>query len=84
MEQAIAGFERRKANTPKVTYAEELPVSERRDEIIEAIRANQVVIVCGETGSGKTPDRGTLGRGAHRRGTRGSPWRSGRFKDPVF
>ena len=31
-----------------------LPVSERAQEVIEAIRANRVVIVCGETGSGKT------------------------------
>ena len=54
MQRAITGYELRKANTPKVTYAEELPVSERREEIIQAIRDNQVVIVCGETGSGKT------------------------------
>ena len=31
-----------------------LPVSERADEVIKAIRDNRVVIVCGETGSGKT------------------------------
>ena len=39
---------------PPITYPEELPVSGRRDEIARAIDANQVVIVCGETGSGKT------------------------------
>src|SRR6478672_703313 len=37
-----------------ITFPESLPVSARRDEIAQAIEANQVVIVCGETGSGKT------------------------------
>ena len=37
-----------------ITYPEELPVSERRDDIMNAIRDNQVVIIAGETGSGKT------------------------------
>ena len=37
-----------------ITYPEELPVSERRDDIMNAIRENQVVIIAGETGSGKT------------------------------
>ncbi|MDB5777331.1 MAG: ATP-dependent helicase [Herbaspirillum sp.] len=39
---------------PVITYPEELPVSGRRDEIAAALRANQIVIVSGETGSGKT------------------------------
>lgn len=39
---------------PLMSYPDDLPVSARRDDIAEAIRANQVVIVCGETGSGKT------------------------------
>ena len=39
---------------PPITFPESLPVSARRDEIARAISANQVVIVCGETGSGKT------------------------------
>ncbi|WP_425831413.1 ATP-dependent RNA helicase HrpA [Streptomyces fractus] len=37
-----------------VTYPEQLPVSQKKDEIAEAIRDHQVVIVAGETGSGKT------------------------------
>jgi len=45
---------RRLANLPKPTYPEDLPVVARREEIARAIRENQVVIVCGETGSGKT------------------------------
>nr|WP_233556281.1 ATP-dependent RNA helicase HrpA [Noviherbaspirillum sedimenti] len=39
---------------PPIVYPEELPVSGRREEIAAALRAHQVVIVCGETGSGKT------------------------------
>lgn len=47
-------FAIRLANLPKPEYPLELPVSARRDEIAKAIQLNQVVIVCGETGSGKT------------------------------
>jgi len=39
---------------PTVTYPDDLPVAARRDDIAAAIRDNQVVIVAGETGSGKT------------------------------
>ncbi len=39
---------------PPIHYPESLPVSSRREEISRAIRDNPVVIVCGETGSGKT------------------------------
>ncbi|ANB73271.1 ATP-dependent RNA helicase HrpA [Paraburkholderia phytofirmans OLGA172] len=39
---------------PPITFPEALPVSGRREEIARAISQNQVVIVCGETGSGKT------------------------------
>ncbi|WP_253727868.1 ATP-dependent RNA helicase HrpA, partial [Burkholderia thailandensis] len=39
---------------PPITFPESLPVSGKRDEIARAIAAHQVVIVCGETGSGKT------------------------------
>ncbi len=39
---------------PAIHYPESLPVSARRDEISRALRDHQVVIVCGETGSGKT------------------------------
>src|SRR2546430_8116547 len=44
----------RQANRPKPTYPMALPVVARRAEIEPAIRENQVVIICGETGSGKT------------------------------
>ncbi|MDN6332715.1 MAG: DEAD/DEAH box helicase, partial [Micrococcaceae bacterium] len=38
----------------KITYPESLPVSARRDDIMEAIRDHQIVVIAGETGSGKT------------------------------
>ncbi|KQW49124.1 ATP-dependent RNA helicase HrpA [Nocardioides sp. Root1257] len=38
----------------QITYPPELPVTQRRDDIAEAIREHQVVIIAGETGSGKT------------------------------
>ena len=44
----------RAASVPKITYPEELPVSANREEIRRAIEQHPVVIVCGETGSGKT------------------------------
>ncbi|MGK5531608.1 ATP-dependent RNA helicase HrpA [Streptomyces sp. URMC 129] len=46
--------ERRRAAVPAITYPEQLPVSQKKDEILTAIRDHQVVIVAGETGSGKT------------------------------
>jgi len=58
LEQAIAAsidkVARRAAGHPAIAYPPELPVSEARDRIAAAIREHQVVIVCGETGSGKT------------------------------
>ena len=44
----------RAASLPSITYPAQLPVSARQEEIAAAILANQVVIVAGETGSGKT------------------------------
>ncbi|WNG87439.1 ATP-dependent RNA helicase HrpA [Mycobacterium sp. ITM-2016-00317] len=68
----------RRAAVPQISYPD-LPVSERRDDIAAAIAANQVVIVAGETGSGKTTQlpkiclelgrgiRGTIGHTQPRR-----------------
>ncbi|MFG1490578.1 DEAD/DEAH box helicase, partial [Oceanospirillum sp. HFRX-1_2] len=39
---------------PKVEYPENLPVSQKKEDIAEAIKNNQVVVIAGETGSGKT------------------------------
>jgi ATP-dependent helicase HrpA len=44
----------RRLRVPAVTYPEQLPVSQKKAEIAAAIRDHQVVIVAGETGSGKT------------------------------
>ena len=51
---SAAELELRRAACPRPTYPEELPVSARRADIAQAIEQHQVVIVCGETGSGKT------------------------------
>jgi len=67
-------LERRRAAVPTLSYPESLPVSQRRDDILAALRDNQVVIVAGETGSGKTTQipkiclelgRGVRGRIGH-------------------
>ncbi|MEU0582075.1 ATP-dependent RNA helicase HrpA [Streptomyces sp. NPDC006132] len=50
-EERMAG---RRARVPEITYPEQLPVSQKKDAIAAAIRDHQVVIVAGETGSGKT------------------------------
>ena len=61
---------KRRASVPEVTYPQELPISQRRDEIRDAIRDHQVVVLCGETGSGKTTQLPKicleLGRGVDR------------------
>ena len=72
-------IERRRAAVPAVSYPPELPVSARRDDLLAAIRDHQVVVVAGETGSGKTTQlpkfclelgrgiRGTIGHTQPRR-----------------
>jgi len=54
VEASIKRLQARHTNKPVVTYPEDLPVSQKRDEIIQAIQQNQVIVICGETGSGKT------------------------------
>ena len=49
-----ARTEARLAARPAIAYDEALPVNLRREEIAQAIRDHQVVVICGETGSGKT------------------------------
>jgi ATP-dependent helicase HrpA len=70
-EQRVAA---RRAAVPAITYPEQLPVSQARDELLEVLRDNQVVVVAGETGSGKTTQlpkmllelgRGVLGTIGH-------------------
>ncbi|MEU8069884.1 ATP-dependent RNA helicase HrpA [Micromonospora sp. NPDC049151] len=52
--RAESRLESRRGAVPAITYPPQLPVSERKDDIAAAIRDHQVVIVAGETGSGKT------------------------------
>lgn len=54
IEQSITNKQLRLASLPKVSYPDGLPVSENVDVIAKAITENQVVIIAGETGSGKT------------------------------
>ena len=53
-ERSLKIVDQKQLNLPKIEYNEDLPVSARKDEIIELIKNNQVVIIAGETGSGKT------------------------------
>ncbi len=54
IEKSTKQVNSRLQNKPKISYPEELPVSQKRKEIIQAIKNNQITIICGETGSGKT------------------------------
>jgi ATP-dependent helicase HrpA len=47
-------LEERRTRRLTIEYPPELPISQKRAEIADAIRQNQVVVICGETGSGKT------------------------------
>src|ERR1022692_2953843 len=51
---SIALREERRLKVPRTNYPPELPITARKDEIVTAIRAHQVVVIAGETGSGKT------------------------------
>jgi ATP-dependent helicase HrpA len=54
VERSAARRRRRLDHLPKPTFPSELPVVQRRDEIARAIAENQVIVLSGETGSGKT------------------------------
>ena len=47
-------LEKRRKHRPLPTYPPDLPITDRKDEILAAIKANPVVIIAGETGSGKS------------------------------
>jgi ATP-dependent helicase HrpA len=51
---SVALREERRINVPRIAYPPELPITVRKDEIVAAIRGHQVVVIAGETGSGKT------------------------------
>ena len=54
LERSIATVEAKRASAVAPTYPDELPITARHDELLEVLRGNQVVIVAGETGSGKS------------------------------
>ncbi len=54
VDAAETRVQNRRAQVPRITYPDALPVSHKKDDLLEVIRDNQVVIVAGETGSGKT------------------------------
>jgi ATP-dependent helicase HrpA len=54
VDRAAARLATRLAEMPAITFPPSLPVSQRKDDIAAAIRDHQVVVVAGETGSGKT------------------------------
>ena len=67
IERSIAARNKRLASIPALTFPD-LPVTGKKDDIAKLIQENQVVIVCGETGSGKTTQLPkiclSIGRGA--------------------
>ena len=67
IERSVAGKNKRLASIPVLTFPD-LPVTGKKDDIAKLIQDNQVVIVCGETGSGKTTQLPkiclAIGRGA--------------------
>ncbi len=54
VEKAKQKVEKKRLNMPKIVYPENLPVSQKKQAIFDAISQHQVVIIAGETGSGKT------------------------------
>ncbi len=54
LDASVKQCELRNKNMPDIEYPEDLPVSQKRDEILDAIKKHQVIVICGETGSGKT------------------------------
>jgi len=79
VEKAAARAAKRRAAIPAVSYPSDLPITARKDDILAAVRDHQVVVVAGETGSGKTTQlpkiclelgrgvRGTIGHTQPRR-----------------
>lgn len=71
LQQSCAKVEARRLSIPAIRYDDSLPIAAKRDEIKAAIAKHQVVVIAGETGSGKTTQLPKicleLGRGDHRR-----------------
>jgi len=54
LEEAEARAEKRRATRVRLEYPDELPVSHARERILDALSRHRVIVVCGDTGSGKT------------------------------
>ena len=54
LKKSVDRHANRIAAKPCIEYSDELPISQHRDELIELIHQRQVIVVCGETGSGKS------------------------------
>ena len=74
LEKSLSKVETRRERLPKPQFPDELPVSHKLDDIAKALDEHQVIVVCGETGSGKSTQlpklmlalgRGTRGMIAH-------------------
>lgn len=56
-QRLVASVQRRalrQQSHPRIEYPDDLPITAHRDELVELIRSRQVIVVCGETGSGKS------------------------------
>ena len=69
LDRSCKQVENRRLSIPRITYDDSLPIAERRDAIKQALEKHQVLIIAGETGSGKTTQLPKLclelGRGTH-------------------
>jgi len=54
IEASMLSYQQRSESLPEINFPEALPIAEKREAIAEAIKNNQVVVIAGETGSGKT------------------------------
>lgn len=54
LDASIQRRQARVAANPRIEYPEDLPISQHRDELLMLIQKRQVIVVCGETGSGKS------------------------------
>ena len=70
------------AGAPVLTFPDHLPVSARRADIEAALREHQVIVVCGETGSGKTTQLPKIALGLGRGG--GLAWQPGSGRRPLI
>jgi ATP-dependent helicase HrpA len=54
LDRSVREREKRKGAAPRIVYPENLPITEKRAEIVDAVRRHPVIVITGETGSGKT------------------------------